>query len=101
MSSEKYKFEFGKVSILYHSFWAGKDNADADIMGDNCEEAVDEPDCRDGSEEDKPEVEEDVDLFIDDIQGKDTEGIVFLNCSWGAILLEEAFCNLKHDNIAV
>ena len=50
-------------------------------MGDNCEEAVDEPDCRDGSEEDEPEVEEDVDLFIDDIQGKNTEGIVFLNCS--------------------
>ena len=68
-------------------------------MGDDCEEAVDEPDCRDGSEKDKPEVEEDVDLFIDDVQGKNTEGIMFLNCSRGAIFLEEALCNLKQDNM--
>ena len=83
------------MEILYHSFRVGMDNTDTDIMGDNCQKTVDKPDCGDGSEKDKPEIEKDVDLLIDDIQGKNTEGVMLLNCSRRTVFVESAFGNLS------
>ena len=82
-------------SIPYHSVRAGEDDADTDIMGDNSEEAIDEPDCRDSGQKDKPEVEEDVDLFIDDVQGENAESVMFLNGPRRTILVENTFGNLR------
>ena len=66
--------------VIYHSVRACVDNTDTDIKRQNCEETVDKPDSGDCGEENKPEVEKDVNLFIDDVQRKDTESIVLLNC---------------------
>ena len=41
-------------------------------MGDDGEKSVEKPDGWNGSKKDEPEVEEDVDLLIYDIQRKDT-----------------------------
>ena len=43
------------------------------------QQPVEEPHGRDGTEEDKPEVEENVDLLIDDVYRKYTEGVVVLD----------------------
>ena len=69
-------------------------------MGDNSEEAIDEPDCRDSGEKDKPEVEEDVDLFINDVQWENTESVVFLNGPRRTILVENTFCNLRNNTFS-
>ena len=67
--------------VIYHSVRASIDNTDTDIKRHDGEETVDKPDCGDSGEKDKPEVEKDVYLFVDDVQRKDAEGVVFLNCS--------------------
>ena len=48
-------------------------------MGEDGGEPVEEADGGESPEEDKPEVEEDVDLLVDDVQRQNTEGIVSLN----------------------
>ena len=48
------------------------DNINSKIKWEDGEESVEEPDGRYGRKEDKPEVEEDVDLLIDDVEWEDT-----------------------------
>ena len=45
------------------------DNVDSEISGEDGEESVEEPRSGDGAQEDEPEVEEDVDLLVDDVDG--------------------------------
>ena len=65
--------------ISYHSVRSSMNNINSEIKGEYCEKSVDEPDGRDGTEEDEPEVEEDVDLFIDNVEWENTEGIMVLH----------------------
>ena len=55
------------------------DNVDSEIFREDGEESVEEPRGGDSAEEDKPEVEEDVDLLVDDVQGQNTQSVVSLN----------------------
>ena len=48
-------------------------------MGEDCGESVEEADSRECAEEDEPEVEEDVDLLVDDVQRQNTQSVVSLN----------------------
>ena len=54
------------------------DVADSEIKAEDGEESVEETHGRDGGQEDEPEVEDDVDLFIDDVERQHTEGIRLL-----------------------
>ena len=67
------------MQITYRSIRSGKDDHDSEIVGEDCGESVEEADGREGAEEDEPEVEEDVDLLIDDVQRQNTESVVSLN----------------------
>ena len=48
-------------------------------MRENGEEPVDQPDTGDRGQEDEPEVKEDVDLLIDDVQRENTQSVVVLD----------------------
>ena len=48
-------------------------------MGEYCEESVDQPNTGDRGQEDEPEVKEDVDLLIDDVQRENTQSVVVLD----------------------
>ena len=67
------------MQITYRSIRSGKDDHDSEIVGEDGCEPVEEADCGESPEEDKPEVEEDVNLLVDDVQRQNTEGIVSLN----------------------
>lgn len=45
----------------------------------------------DHGEEVEPEPEDDVDLFVDDIDGEDAHGVVFLYIARGPVSVEGAF----------
>ena len=47
-------------------------------MREYCEKPVDQPDTGDRRQEDEPEVEEDVDLLIDDVERENAERIAGL-----------------------
>ena len=84
--------------VLVHlSVGPGVDHVDPHGVGDDGEQPVDQPDARDGCEEDKPEVEKDVDLLIDDVLGKDTQGVMLHQGARGSVLLEVALCHLKKE----
>ena len=51
------------------------------------------------SEDDEPEPEHDVDLLVDDVQGKDAHGVVSLNCAGGTIFVEGALGDSVKKNI--
>ena len=55
------------------------DDGDSEVVGEDGQESVDHPHSSDGGQEDEPEVEEDVDLLIDDVEGKNTKGIMLLD----------------------
>ena len=50
-------------------------------------------------EDDEPEPEHDVDLLVDDVQGKDAHGVVSLNCAGGTIFVEGALGDSVKKNI--
>ena len=56
-----------------------------DVRRHNCEESEDQEYCRDGTKDDIPEPENEVDLLVDDVLCQDTESIVRLgatSCSY-------------------
>ena len=55
--------------------------ADSEIKAEDGEESVEETNSGDGSQEDEPEVEDNVDLLIDDVERQHTQGISLLNGS--------------------
>ena len=66
--------------ILVHSFVRPEVNvAHSEIEAEDGEESVEETNSGDGGQEDEPEVEDDVDLLIDDVERKHAEGISLLN----------------------
>ena len=64
-------------------------------MRKDCEESVDQPNDVDCSKEDKPEVDEDVYLLIDDVEGENTESVMVLDGSRGSILTELTLGNFR------
>ena len=64
------------------------DNVDSEIFREDGEESVEEPRGGDGAEEDEPEVEEDVDLLVDDVDGQDAQRVVGLDGAGGSVLVE-------------
>ena len=66
------------------------DNVDSEISGEDGEESVEEPRSGDGAQEDEPEVEEDVDLLVDDVDGQDAQRVVGLDGAGGSVLVEPA-----------
>jgi len=50
-----------------------------------------------GGKQDEPEPQEDVDLFIDNVQRQNTESIVLLNCARDTVLVESALGHLETD----
>ena len=55
------------------------------------DEVVDDVDAGNDDQEDQPEPDEDIDLFIDDIYGQHAEGVVGLDGSRRSIFLVQAF----------
>ena len=55
------------------------------------DEVVDDVDASNDDQEDQPEPDEDIDLFIDDIYGQHAEGVVGLDGSRRSIFLVQAF----------
>ena len=77
-------------------------------MREYSEEPVDQPDTGDRGQEHEPEVEEDVDLLIDDVQRKNTQSIVVLDGARGPIFVKltlgnfgEHFVHRIHPGIKV
>ena len=64
------------------------DNVDSEISGEDGEESVEEPRGGDGAQEDEPEVEEDVDLLVDDVDGQDAQRVVGLDGAGRSVLVE-------------
>ena len=73
------------------------DNINSEIKWEDGEESVEEPDGRHGCKEDKPEVEEDVNLLIDDVKWEDTQCIMSLGATWWSKLAEPAFGHLMKN----
>ena len=63
----------------YRSVRSGIDDHHSEIVGEDGGESVEETHGGECAQEDEPEVEEDVDLLVDDVQGQNTQGIVSLN----------------------
>ena len=57
-------------------------------MREYCEESVDQPNTGDRGQEDEPEVKEDVDLLIDDVQRENTQSIVVLDGAGGPVFVK-------------
>ena len=74
----------------HHSIWSEVDNVDSEISGEDGEESVEEPRGGDGAQEDEPEVEEDVDLLVDDVDGQDAQRVVGLDGAGRSVLVEPA-----------
>ena len=51
--------------------------------------------CSKDAKNDEPEPEEHIDLFVDDVEGKNTKTIKLLHCSRRTKLVEGAFCDLE------
>ena len=62
-------------------------------------ETVQEPNAGDDGHDDEPEPEEDVDLLVEDVEGKNAEAVVTFDVSGRTILTEGAFRNL--DTVAM
>ena len=73
------KKETNQWSPAYPAIRSGIDDVDSEIMREYCEESVDQPNTGDRGQEDEPEVKEDVDLLIDDVQRENTQSVVVLN----------------------
>ena len=52
---------------------------EAQLRGHDGGDAVDEPRCGDGGEDDQPEPDEDVDLLVDDVYRQDAHRVVGLH----------------------
>ena len=63
-------------------------------MREDGEEPVDEPDTGDRGQEDEPEVEEDVDLLIDDVEGQHAQAVMPLSGATRPELVEAALGHL-------
>ena len=85
----------GDDALVDPEVGAGVDDVDPHVVGDDGEKAVDEPDPGDCGEEDEPEVEEDVDLLVDDVEREDAEGVMLLESPGGAVLLEVTLGHLQ------
>lgn len=59
--------------------------------------SVDQDDSGNNGNQNKPEPEEDVNLLIDDVEGKNTEGIMLLDISWRPISMESTLCHPGKD----
>ena len=71
-----------------------EDDADPEALGHDGQEPVEEPHGGDRAEEDEPEVEEDVDLLVDDVNREDAERVVGLDGAGGPVLVEPALGHL-------
>ena len=59
---------------------------------------IQEEDAGDGSDNDEPEPEEDIQLLIDNVEGEDAESIVSLDSAGRSKLVKTALSNLREDN---
>ena len=68
-------------------------------MRDDCDESVDQPDAGDGGEKYEPEIDEDVDLLIDDVEWENTESVVVLDSPGRSVLAELTLGNFGEDSV--
>ena len=68
-------------------------------MRDDCDESVDQPDAGDGGEKYEPEIDEDVDLLIDDVEWENTESVVVLDSPGWSVLAELTLGNFGEDSV--
>ena len=68
-------------------------------MREDGEEPVDQPDTGDRGQEDEPEVEEDVDLLIDDVQRENTQSVVGLDGAGWSVLTKSTLRDLREDSV--
>ena len=80
-------YKVGKY-FSHHSIWSEVDYVDSEIFREDGEESVEEPRGGDSAEEDKPEVEEDIDLLIDDVDRQNAQRVVGLDGAGGSVLVE-------------
>ena len=64
---------------------------------DDYHETIDDNERRKYTQDEKPKPQEDVDLFVDDIQWKDAECIVFLHLARSTELVEGALGHARKD----
>lgn len=65
------------------------------------DDAVNDGEEGQDAEDDEPEPKEDVDLLVDDVQGKDAEGVVPLHLSAGAELVEQGALDHSETNYPI
>jgi len=67
--------------LVHLSIGTRMDDVDPHLVRYDGEEAIEEPDCGHRRQKHEPEVEEDVDLLVDDVEGKDAEGVMLLEAA--------------------
>jgi len=68
-------------SLVHLSIGTRMDDVDPHLVRYDGEETIEEPDCGHRRQKHEPEVEEDVDLLVDDVEGKDAEGVMLLEAA--------------------
>ena len=71
------------------------DDADSDTGDSNDNKSIDNVEDRHGSYKNKPKPEKHKDLFIDDVERKNTEAVMNCHGARGSILIKGTFCNLE------
>lgn len=77
-----------KVTLVWEEPSTELEQTEPHARRDHCEDSVDEGEYGEHSQDDEPEPQEGVDLLIDDIQSKHTQGIMLLNGTRWTIAVE-------------
>ena len=72
------------------------DDPDSEGKGDDGEDPVEDREGGDHGKNDKEEPEEDKDLLIDDVEGKNAHAVMFSHCSRWSIHVKCALGHLKN-----
>ena len=72
----------------------GHDDTDSEAGDHEDNQSVEDWDRGEDGNADKPEPEEDIDLLVDDVEGKNAEAVMSGDCSGGSIFVKCAFCYL-------
>ena len=75
----------------------GHHDVDPDVGDQDDQDAVDEGGGGDQSKGDKPEPQEDIDLLIDNVEGKHAETVKLLNCSRRTEFVKRALRHLNQN----
>ena len=72
----------------------GHDDTDSEAGDHEDNQSVEDWDRGEDGNANKPEPEEDIDLLVDDVEGKNAEAVMSGDCSGGSIFVKCALCYL-------